>query len=108
MTWDIGAHLAHQREWSQRTFGPGARTAGVLAHIRKELEEIAAAPQDASEWVDVLILACDGAMRAGITPDELLSAWREKQARNERRHWPDWRTLPADAPIEHVKEGRNG
>jgi len=34
------AHLARQREWSTRTFGPGPRTKGVIDHIRKELHEI--------------------------------------------------------------------
>jgi len=32
-----------QREWSERTFGPGKRTGGITAHIAKELDEIRAA-----------------------------------------------------------------
>ena len=45
-------HLAHQREWSTATFGPGSRTLGVIDHIRKELDEIAAAPDDVEECHD--------------------------------------------------------
>lgn len=37
---DLIEHLRRQHEWSERTFGPGQRAAGVLDHIRKELKEI--------------------------------------------------------------------
>jgi len=32
---DLVAHLSRQRDFSARTFGPGARTKGVLDHIRR-------------------------------------------------------------------------
>jgi hypothetical protein len=73
----------------------------VIDHIRKELAEIEAAPDDLSEWVDVIILAFDGAWRAGYLPQQILDAIAAKQARNEARTWPDWRTAPADQAIEH-------
>ena len=95
------AHLAHQREWSGRTFGPGSRTLGVIDHIRKELDEIEADPADLGEWVDVIILGFDGAWRAGWQPQEVIDAIKAKQARNEARTWPDWRDLPDDQAIEH-------
>lgn len=95
------AHLTRQREWSERTFGPGPRTLGVLDHIRKELQEIEDDPSDLREWVDVVILALDGAWRAGWQPQEIIDAIRAKQARNEARTWPDWRTMSADQAIEH-------
>lgn len=41
---DFSAHLQRQREWSEGTFGPGMRTAGVCDHIRKELCEVEADP----------------------------------------------------------------
>jgi hypothetical protein len=95
------AHLAHQRDWSTQTFGPGKRTFGVLDHIRKELSEIEADPDDLGEWVDVIILAFDGAWRAGWEPQEIIDAVKAKQARNEARTWPDWRTGDEDHAIEH-------
>ncbi len=98
-------HLERQRQWSGRTFGPGPRTRGVLAHIRKELLEIEADPLDVKEWVDVVILALDGAWRTGTEPQAILDAILEKQERNEGRQWPDWRTLSPDVPIEHVRGG---
>lgn len=100
---DFRAHLLRQREWSGRTFGPGERSKGVVDHIRKELIEIEAKPRDLSEWIDVVILSLDGAWRAGFTPDEIITALCEKQARNEARQWPDWRTMPTDKAIEHVR-----
>ena len=100
---DLTNHLARQIDFSARTFGPGARTAGVVDHIRKELREIEAKPNDLSEWIDVVILAFDGAWRAGYTPAEIVSALDAKQSKNERRQWPDWRTSAPDKAIEHVR-----
>lgn len=99
------AHLYRQRAFNERTFGPGPRTSGILAHIRKELAEIEAAPADLSEWIDVVILACDGAMRMGHTPEQVAAALSAKQVKNESRTWPDWRTVPEGKPIEHDRSG---
>lgn len=97
------AHLARQREWSERTFGPGTRLLGVLDHIRKELEEVEADPTDVEEWVDVIILAFDGAWRAGWEPQQIIDAIKAKQAKNEARTWPDWRQFGQDQAIEHIE-----
>jgi hypothetical protein len=97
------AHLEAQRDWSEATFGPGDRLLGVLDHIRKELGEIEENPTDVSEWVDVIILAFDGAWRAGWEPQEIIDAIKAKQAKNEARTWPNWRTMSADKAIEHVR-----
>jgi hypothetical protein len=100
-------HLAHQREWSDATFGPGRRQAGVIDHIRKELQEVIDSGGDVAEWADVIILALDGATRAAIedggTVADVLVAVADKQAHNEAREWPDWRTQPTDRAIEHVR-----
>ena len=98
-------HLGHQRAWSCETFGPGARLNGVLDHIRKELSEIEADPTDLGEWVDVIILAFDGAWRAGWEPQEIINAIKTKQSVNEQRTWPDWRTMSPDQAIEHDRSG---
>lgn len=97
------AHLAHQREWSAKTFGPGDRLHGVLDHIRKELKEIEENPTDVTEWVDVVILAFDGAWRAGWEPQEIIDAIKAKQKKNEARNWPDWRIADRDSAIEHIR-----
>jgi hypothetical protein len=102
---DFADHLQRQREFSERTFGPGARAKGVVAHIRKELLEIEAAPDDLAEWIDVAILALDGAWRTGATPQQIIDALVAKQTKNEARTWPDWRTMDPDAAIEHDRSG---
>jgi hypothetical protein len=94
-------HIARQREFSLQAFGPGNRTNGVLDHITKELKEIREAPLDLSEWADVIILALDGAWRTGAEPQQIIDAIVTKQAKNEARTWPDWRTQDPDKAIEH-------
>ncbi|HBO2301204.1 TPA: DUF550 domain-containing protein [Pseudomonas aeruginosa] len=94
-------HLHRQRRFSERTFGPGARAAGVIDHIRKELREIEETPGDLAEWIDVVILALDGAWRTGATPAQIIEALVAKQTKNEARTWPDWRSAPSDKAIEH-------
>lgn len=103
-SFDLVAHLKRQQTFSARTFGPGQRTAGVCDHIRKELGEIEQAPEDLAEWVDVVLLALDGAWRAGHTPEQIAAAIAAKQAKNEARTWPDWRTADPGKAIEHVRE----
>lgn len=97
------AHLYRQIGFSNRTFGPGLRTKGVTDHIAKELDEIRAEPGDLGEWVDVIILAFDGAWRTGATPKQIIDAIKAKQAKNEARDWPDWRTADPHKAIEHVR-----
>lgn len=102
---NLHRHLQRQRAFSERNFGPGMRTQGVVDHIRKELIEVLANPQDLSEWIDVAILALDGAWRTGATPAQIIAALVAKQDKNEARNWPDWRTAPPDQAIEHVRTG---
>ena len=107
-TFDLVAHLKAQAEWSNDTFGPGSRTAAVIDHIRKELEEVEAVPADLSEWIDVATLALDGALRAGWGPHIVADALGAKLAKNKARVWPDWRTMPADKAIEHDRAHEGG
>jgi|SRR6185437_12460073 len=95
--------LDDQRAWSMRTFGPGPRLDGVLDHIRKELDEIEEHPDDVFEWADLLLLAFDGAFRAGHSNETVIDAFHAKHAINEAREWPDWRTVDTGRAIEHVR-----
>jgi Protein of unknown function (DUF550) len=103
MTYDLIAHLHRQRAFSLRAFGPGDRAKGVVDHIRKECREIEAAPGDLMEWMDIALLAFDGAWRAGHSPEEIVAALEAKLAKNEKREWPDWRTADPNKAIEHVR-----
>lgn len=109
---DLVVHLRRQREFSLKTFGPGRRTNGVLDHIRKEILEVEKDPGDLKEWVDLILLALDGAWRCGVTdekpegnePELIALHIRDKQTVNEGRKWPDWRTFHPDEAIEHERE----
>lgn len=103
---NLADYIAEQKEFSQRAFGPQEERnglPGVVAHIRKELREIEEDPRDLMEWVDVAILAFDGAWRAGFTPEQIVVALAQKQIINKGRVWPDWRTVPGDEAIEHIR-----
>lgn len=95
-------YIARQREWSLVTFGLGKRTVGITRHIEKECIEIRANPDDVMEWVDVIILAIDGAHRAGHSPEEITRALQEKQQINFRRVWP--KPQAEDQPTEHIRK----
>ncbi|UKD15433.1 DUF550 domain-containing protein [Burkholderia aenigmatica] len=100
---DMHAFLRRQRAFSARTFGPGRLTARVCDHIRKELAEVEAAPDDLREWVDVILLGLDGAWRTGATPEQITAALAAKLTTNEGRTWPDWRASDPDRAIEHLE-----
>lgn len=119
---DLQQHLLRQMAFSHATYGPGRRTAGLIDHIGKELAEIAASDGDPGEWVDVVILALDGLTRELAYPAHAIGrvldpenvAERaclmilDKQARNEAREWPDWRTADPNRAIEHVRGSAEG
>lgn len=96
-------HINRQKEWSLKTFGPGRKYLEILDHIASELFEVARAPTDVEEWIDVVILALDGAWRAGYTPEEVATALRAKQELNESRQWPDWKDHQEGKAIEHIR-----
>ena len=111
-SFDLIAHLTRQMAWSKATFGPGARTEGVLDHMTKEIAEVREARGDPNEWVDLVILALDGLTRslwaecqynraAHRVAREAVQMILSKQGRNELRTWPDWRTSDPNKAIEH-------
>ncbi len=107
--YNLVSHIARQKAFSLRAFGPGNRTNGVLDHIRKELLEIEKEPLDIMEWVDVILLGIDGAWRSGAEPEEIAEALYAKLVKNEGRKWPDWRTADPNKAIEHVRnDGKPG
>jgi len=114
--YDLRTHLIQQINFSLRTFGPNDRTEGVLKHIEKEIAEVRKDPSDLSEWIDLIILACDGAWRCammqnppdqpclpGRLADEVIATLTAKMRKNEKRVWPDWREASPDEAIEHVR-----
>lgn len=101
--WTIQQYIRKQIVWSLKTFGPGKRDTGIIDNIRKELIEIEDRPGDIMEWVDVIILALDGAWRNGHTSTGIIKALREKQSMNAARKWPDWKTSESGKAIGHIR-----
>lgn len=90
LAFDLVAHLRRQRAFSERTFGPGTRTEGVCDHIRKELIEVRDSGGALAEWIDVVILALDGA-RLRSARQSSTCGRRSKAAwshRDDLRHTP--------------------
>ncbi|MDQ7734673.1 DUF550 domain-containing protein [Halomonas sp. SpR1] len=96
--------VKRQMEFSSERFGPGARLKGIIDHIRKELIEVEQSGGELEEWVDVVLLALDGAWRAGNNPYQVAGAVHQKIEKNIKRSWPDWLKADTDKAIEHVKE----
>lgn len=107
--YDLIEHMRRSFIFSQKTYGPGLRTNGLIDHIEKELKEIKKKPHDLMEWIDIIILGIDGATRCAydqkLPPQAVARALQQKQMINESREWPDWQTAPKDKAIEHVRKG---
>lgn len=93
-------YIIRHISWSKSTFGEGDQHKKICNHIEKELDEIRDNPSDLFEWIDVIILALDGAWRAGYTPVQIINALVQKQAINFERKW---NVNSGDDPNLHVK-----
>jgi NTP pyrophosphatase (non-canonical NTP hydrolase) len=91
-------------EWSHATFGWRNTVDGKINHLRKEVEELAAAPRDEMEMADIVILLLYIANHAGKSGDDLLEAVERKLELVKRRQWgvPD-----ADGCCQHIEEGQS-
>lgn len=101
---DLVGIVNRQMAWSLAVLGPGERKRGLVDHIWKELGEVMRAEEPLEEWIDIVILALDGAWRSGASAEQIVEALLAKQAKNRARRWPDWRTMNPDRAIEHVRD----
>jgi hypothetical protein len=91
-----------QFQWSRATFGEGYRMVAILQHIRDELAEVKAKPDDPVEWIDVALLALDGAWRCrNLDADSVMALMVEKMRKNRTRKWAP---VTGDEPCRHVEE----
>ena len=87
--------------WADSVFGELRRPDGAVAHLLKEVGELADHPYDEMEYADCLLLILDAASNAGIGADDLLNACWEKLDINRVREWgePD-----ESGVVEHVRD----
>lgn len=86
-------------EWSDRQFG-NVGPVWPLKHLAKEAIEAAEAPDDISEFADILMLVWDATRRAGFSDERLADAVAEKLERNKRLAWGE---VKDGEPCHHVK-----
>lgn len=89
--------------WSRKTFGPGDRHRGIVDHIAKELQEVLKDPKDLEEWVDIILLAIDGACRAGYDGKDITVGILSKHLKNCTRQWPPLGEQNPDKAAEHLR-----
>jgi len=92
-----------QRAFSLKTFGPENDKKRIISHIQKELAELDESGE-LIEWIDIILLALDGAWRGGASPQEISEAMDNKLRININREWPNWRTTKPGEPIEHIEQ----
>lgn len=87
-------------QWTDATFGLQEVNAKLL-HLKKEVEELLAAPTDRLEYADAFILLVTAAKTVGMNYSDLLDAVREKFEICKKRNWgsPD-----KDGVVHHIEE----
>jgi len=103
---NLRTYIREHIRWSQKTFGEGAFSTRPVNHIRKELDELFAKPTDLEEWIDVIILALDGAWRAGYNAADIVKMLMAKLKKNQSRTF----IIPKnpDQPAEHDRSQEEG
>ena len=102
-------HGAHPEEVARRVMGgppvfPSVDTALAFAQVwTLAIGADGSALVVSLFFIAVAVAALDGAGLAGFSFEQLFDAVVAKQAKNERRVWPDWRTMTEDQAIEHVR-----
>lgn len=86
-------------DWAEKTF-PKRTNHSILTHLRRELDELEAKPNDVEEWADVMLLFLHGLRERGITPSRLTYAVDIKFEKNRHR---DWGTPDEHGVVEHIK-----
>ncbi len=93
-----------QREctaWTAKQFGENRSPSPPIAHLAKEVKELADDPFDRFEYADCLLLILDAANNAGISADVLLKTAFQKLEINKQRKWGK----PNEAGfVEHVRD----
>ena len=87
-------------KWSDKQFGKNRPPTAPIAHLLKELIELAQDPFNIMEFADCFMLLMDSARMAGFDMAELCLAINEKLKINKKRKWgkPD-----KNGVVEHIR-----
>ena len=86
--------------WSDKTFGISSPLV-PLHHLRKEVDEVIAAPADITEYADCYLLLMDAARLAGFSMTDIENAAEAKYLTNLTRQWGEPDT---NGVREHIRE----
>lgn len=104
-TFNFAEYLHRQWKFSQEISGPGERTKIVSDYIRAALSELqcmASETERQRKWIDVVMLALDGALRADLSPEEIVFEMVFAQKSKEQRI-SDAGFADPNKAIEHVR-----
>ena len=89
--------------WSDETFGDDRPPNAIIAHLKKEAEELYQKPFALEEYADCLLLLLDAARVAGFSANVLAQAAFMKLRTNVLREWgePD-----ENGAVEHVRKAK--
>ena len=98
----INKFIRDRNEFSNKTFGtPSERDCSFpLIHLKDEICELLAAPDDQMEWADCTLLLLDAAWRKGYSLEDLIDFSIEKLEINKKRKWK----VSEKGYFKHIKE----
>ena len=85
----INKFIQDRNKFSGNTFGSPSKRNCIypLRHLKDEIEELIAAPNDKMEWADCTLLLLDAAWRKGYSLEDLIDFAIEKLEINKKRKW---------------------
>ena len=86
--------------WGNEQFGVTDNPRSTIAHLVKEVQELADKPFDSMEYADCLTLLLHAAHRAGISIGTIIEVAWEKLDVNRHR---DWGEPDENGVVEHVR-----
>ena len=86
-------------EWADINL-PNEDVVGKLTHLKEEVDEVLATPDDVEEWADCFMLLYDALRKQGLPFREVQTAMERKLEKNRLRVWEE--TSPG--VYHHVKE----
>jgi len=93
--------IERKMKWSFETFGE-QEVCGVIDHIKDELLEVKENPEAIEEWIDIILLAIDGASRVGFSADDIINELERKLQINTSRRWEG--VEKGTSAIKHIKD----
>jgi dATP/dGTP diphosphohydrolase len=89
------------KAWSDETFGSHERRLGMIAHLKRECDELAEDPGDIKEMADCFLLLLDIAAHGGYSVADLMKAASAKFTECKKRKWG---SVQEDGSVEHIKD----